>query len=78
MTMPIVFVSLLTTGLPAGSEVTVALFIHPVLYTARDEAHARVVQPLAGRLGRDMLFWYAASLALAILQLLVIEQSANI
>lgn len=35
--------SLLATGLLAGNELAVALFIHPVLYRVPDAAHATVV-----------------------------------
>ena len=69
MNTVIVFFSLLSTGLLVGNELAVALFIHPVLYSVPNEPHARVVKPLAGRLGRFMPPWYAITLVLAILQL---------
>jgi hypothetical protein len=71
MLISILFVSLMAAGLLVGNELAVALFIHPVLYSVPDEAHARVAKPLAQRLGRYMPFWYAFSLVLAILQLIV-------
>jgi uncharacterized membrane protein len=71
MNTVIVFFSLLSSGLLVGNELAVALFIHPVLYSVSNEAHARVVKPLAGRLGRFMPPWYAITLVLAILQLLI-------
>jgi len=71
MNTAIVFASLLTSGLLVGNELAVAAFIHPVLYSVPSDAHARVVKPLAGRLGRFMPFWYAISLVFAILQLLI-------
>jgi len=71
MKIVIMLLSLLTTGMLVGNEWAVALFVHPVLYSVRDEAHVRVAKPLARRLGRFMPFWYAISLVLAILQLLV-------
>ena len=67
----IVFLSLLISGLLVGNEMAVAFFIHPVLYSVPEDAHARVVKPLAGRLGRFMPPWYALTLLFAILQLLV-------
>ena len=70
MTIVIPLVSVLSTGLLVGNELAVALVIHPVLYSVSDEAHVRVVKPLARRLGLFMPFWYAASLVLATLQLL--------
>ena len=76
MKIVIMLLSLLTTGLLVGNELAVALFIHPVLYSVRDEAHVRVAKPLARRLGLFMPFWYAISLVLAILQLLVVGRGA--
>jgi uncharacterized membrane protein len=72
MSILILLISLLVTGALVGNELAVALFIHPVLYAVPGEAHARVAKPLAGRLGRYMPFWYAASLVFAILQMIVI------
>jgi hypothetical protein len=70
MNTVIVFFSLLSSGILVGNELAVAFFIHPVLYSVPDDAHARVVKPLAGRLGRFMPFWYALTLVFAVLQLL--------
>src|SRR5205807_8004639 len=70
MNTAIVFTSLLISCVLVGNELAVALFIHPVLYSVPDDAHTRVVKPLAARLGRFMPFWYALSLVFAILQLL--------
>jgi hypothetical protein len=67
----IIFLSLFASGLLVGNELAVAVFIHPVLYSISDEAHVRVAQPLARRLGRSMPFWYAISLVFAILQMLI-------
>ncbi|MGP0075788.1 MAG: hypothetical protein ACLPWF_28060 [Bryobacteraceae bacterium] len=74
---PILLLSLLTLGLLVGNELAIALFIHPVPYSVPGESHARVAKPLAGRLGRYMPFWYAASLVLAILQLFAIGRSRS-
>ena len=64
--------SLLCTGLLAGNELAVAVFIHPVLYQAEEASHAAVVKPLAAKLGRWMPFWYALSLLLIVVQLIFI------
>lgn len=72
----ILLMSLLTSGSLVGNELAVALFIHPVLYLVPGESHARVAKLLAGRLGRYMPFWYAASLVLAILQLFAIGRNS--
>jgi hypothetical protein len=74
---PILLLSILVTGLLVGNELAVALFIHPVLYSVPGESHARVAKPLAGRLGRYMPFWYAASLVLAALQMFAIGREAT-
>ncbi len=78
MNTALVLASLLISGLLVGNELAVALFIHPVLYSAPDEAHVRVAKPLARRLGRYMPFWYAASLLFAILQLLISGPGTNV
>jgi hypothetical protein len=49
-----------------GSELCVALFVHPTLYQVADETHLRVAQPLARLLGLIMPFWYFAVLVLGI------------
>lgn len=49
-----------------GSELCVALFVHPTLYQVADETHLRVAQPLARLLGLIMPFWYCAALVLGI------------
>ena len=70
MKLAAIVLSLFSSALLTGNELAIALFIHPVLYSVPEDAHVRVVQPLAGRLGRYMPSWYAISLLLAILQLL--------
>jgi hypothetical protein len=67
--------SLLVSGTLVGNEFAVAVFFHPVLCSVSEDAHARVVKPLALRLGRAMPVWYAASLVLVILQLLTIGRA---
>lgn len=73
MYIAVLLASLMTSGLLVGNELAIAIFIHPVLYTVPEEAHVRVVKPLAQRLGHYMPFWYALSLVFAILQLLVVN-----
>lgn len=77
MRIAIPLLSLLITGLLVGDELAVALFIHPILYGVRDDAHARVVKPLARRLGRSMPFWYAVSLVFAIFQWVTSSQTIS-
>ena len=69
----IILLSLFFSGLLAGNELAVAVFIHPVLYSVSDEPHVRVAKPLARRLGHSMPFWYALSLVFAILQMLIMR-----
>ena len=55
-----------------GSELCVALFVHPTLYQVADESHLRVAQPLARLLGLIMPFWYCAALVLGIAESIVV------
>ncbi len=57
-------ITALVTGLMAGSELAIALFAHPVLYSLPDETHARTAKALAQRLGTVMPFWYGLNFAL--------------
>jgi hypothetical protein len=59
-------IAVVVVGMLAGSEFTIAAFVHPSLWKLSDMAHATAVQPLARIAGRIMPFWYAASLALVV------------
>ena len=59
-------VTLVVAGLMVGSELSIAAFIHPVLYRLKDEAHAPVAAALARLLGRVMPPWYAVTLLLVL------------
>jgi uncharacterized membrane protein len=46
-------------GMMVGNEFAVATFVHPELRRLGDKAHAQIVAPLAGSLGKAMPLWYA-------------------
>ena len=55
-------VAVLVTLLLTGSELAIAVFVHPALSRLPDVSNAEAAQPLARLLGRAMPFWYAAAL----------------
>ena len=63
-------IAVLATVLLTGAELAVGVFVHPVLTTLPDAAHAAAARPLARLLGRVMPVWYAAALLLAVAALL--------
>lgn len=60
-------VSIAVAGTMVGNELAVAVFVHPRLSRLDDASHVRAVQPLAAVLGAVMPFWYALTLAGALL-----------
>jgi len=64
------FIAILVTVLLTGAELTIGVFVHPVLSKLQDTAHAEAAKPLARLLGKVMPFWYAAALLLVVLSLL--------
>ena len=64
-------VAILATALLTGVELSVGVFIHPVLSNLQDAAHAEAAKPLARLMGRVMPFWYAAALLLVVAALCV-------
>ena len=68
--MTLQMVALLVFGLMCGSELNIALFVHPVLKRLPLETHILVRSALAALLGRVMPFWMAGSTLLNILLLL--------
>lgn len=59
-------VAIIVAATMTGSELAIALFVHPNLSRLDDRTHARSAQALAQTLGRYMPWWYAATLALNI------------
>jgi uncharacterized membrane protein len=56
--------TILCTGLMIGNELTVSLFLNPVVWKLGDSAQAKALSLFAGLLGKVMPFWYALSLVL--------------
>ncbi len=64
-------------GLLIGTELTVSVFINPILWRLDSVAQMSAVRMFAKRLGSAMPFWYAASLALLIAEAVVRRHEAN-
>ena len=60
--------TIVCTGLMIGNELTVSLFINPVLWKLTDRAQAKALSLFAGLLGKVMPFWYALSLVLMLVE----------
>ena len=58
-------------GLLTGNELTVSLFINPVMRKLDAAAQARAVSLFASLLGRAMPFWYALCLILFVVETVV-------
>jgi uncharacterized membrane protein len=58
--------TILCTGLMIGNELTVSLFVNPVVWQLEDHAQAKAFSLFAGILGKVMPFWYALCLLLMI------------
>jgi uncharacterized membrane protein len=59
-------VTIIATGLMIGNELTVSLFINPVMWQLDGPAQAKSLSLFAQLLGRTMPFWYALCLILII------------
>jgi Domain of unknown function (DUF1772) len=59
-------ITILTTGLMIGNELTVSLFINPVIWQLDEQAQAKALSIFARNLGKAMPLWYALSLVLLI------------
>lgn len=55
-----------SVGLLVGTELTVSLFVNPVLWCLEERSQVISVQEFAGRLGRSMPYWYSFNLLLLI------------
>jgi uncharacterized membrane protein len=51
-------VAVLAAGLMIGSELAIAVFVHPALHRLPDDVHLPVAIALARLLGKFMPFWY--------------------
>ena len=61
-------VTLMMAGLLVGNELTVSLFINPVMRQLSDESQRQALSLFAALLGRVMPFWYALCLVLFVLE----------
>jgi uncharacterized membrane protein len=59
-------ITILTTGLMVGNELTVSLFINPVISQLDEQAQAKALSIFARNLGKAMPLWYALWLILLI------------
>ena len=59
-------VAVLVVTILTGVELSIALFVHPVLFRSEDAAHAQAAKLLARVLGTVMPFWYAGALLSAV------------
>lgn len=69
--MPMHLIDILTivlAGLMVGNELTVSLFINPVMRQLDAQAQTRALSLFAGLLGRVMPFWYAFCLILFLVE----------
>lgn len=57
--------AIVVAGTLVGSELAVAVFVHPRLSALDDATHVRAVSSLAAVFGRAMPFWYALALLLS-------------
>jgi uncharacterized membrane protein len=58
--------TILCSGLMIGNELTVSLFINPVVWQLEDRSQAKALSLFADILGKVMPFWYALCLVLMI------------
>jgi uncharacterized membrane protein len=63
--------TILCTGLMIGNELTVSLFINPLVWKLDDSSQAKALSLFAGLLGKVMPFWYALSLILMMVEAFV-------
>ena len=59
-------ITILVTGLMIGNELTVSLFIAPVMWQLDEHAQAKALSLFARLLGKVMPLWYALCLVLLI------------
>jgi hypothetical protein len=59
-------ITILCIGLMVGTELTVSLFINPIIWQLDDQAQAKAFSLFARYLGKTMPIWYILSLVLLI------------
>ena len=60
--------TILCTGFMIGNELTVSLFINPVVGKLDERTQAKILQLFAALLGKAMPVWYALSLVLMLVE----------
>ncbi len=63
--------TIMVAGLMVGTELAIAVFVHPTLDRLPDAAHLPVATALARLLGKVMPFWYALTLLLTLAEALI-------
>ena len=61
-------ITILCTGLMVGNELTVSLFVNPVIWQLDDQAQAKALSLFGRLLGKVMPLWYALCLVLMIVE----------
>ena|SRR5579871_309478 len=61
-------ITILCAGLMVGNELTVSLFINPVIWQLDEHAQAKALSLFARYLGKAMPIWYALCLVLLIVE----------
>ena len=61
-------ITILCIGLMVGTELTVSLFINPVIWQLDEPAQAKALSLFARYLGKAMPIWYVLSLVLLIIE----------
>ena len=64
-------VAIVVAGLMVGSELAIAVFVHPTLNKLPDAVHLPAASALARVLGRFMPFWYGLVLFLTLAEVLI-------
>ena len=67
----LIVVAIIGAGLMVGSELAIAVFVHPTLDTLPDEVHLPAASALARVQGKIMPFWYALVFLLTLAEVVV-------
>jgi hypothetical protein len=70
--------TILCAGLMIGNELTVSLFINPVVWKLDDSSQAKALSLFAGLLGKVMPFWYALCLVFMMVETYVRRHQAGV
>lgn len=70
-------VTVVFAGLLVGTELTVSIFVNPVLWKLDKEAQAKAISLFAAKLGAVMPFWYILTFALLLLETFIHRHGAG-